>query len=61
MTEEERRELFLILDEYLIARRNGDVILNGRVENFQIVLEGFITKIKNGDETWTAPKAARPF
>jgi len=61
MTEEEQRELFLILDEYLIARRNGDVILSGRVENFQEVLEGFITKIKNGDETWTAPKAARPF
>jgi len=61
MTEEEQRELFLILDEYLIARRNGDVILSGRVENFQEVLEGLITKIKNGDETWTAPKAARPF
>ncbi len=61
MTEEELKELSLILDEYLIYRQHRkEFILNGRVENLSIVLAGFITKIKNGDDSWTAPKAALP-
>ena len=46
MTEEEKRELFLILDYYLIyIKKTGQTIVGGRVEDFDKVLQDFITFI----------------
>ena len=49
MTKEEKHELFLILDYYLIYRdKTKETILNGKTEKFRTVLEEFIDKIKSG-------------
>tara|TARA_Y100001963_G_scaffold113791_1_gene157622 strand:+ start:214 stop:366 length:153 start_codon:yes stop_codon:yes gene_type:complete len=49
MTEEEKRELFLILDYYLIYRdKTGETILGTKTWKFREVLEEFIDKIKSG-------------
>ena len=48
MTEEEKRELFLILDYYLIySKKTGQTIVGARVEDFEKELQEFITGIKN--------------
>ena len=50
MTEEEKRELFLILDYYLIYRKKtGQTIVGGRKGDFEKELQEFITRVKNGD------------
>ena len=49
MTKEEKHELFLILDYYLIYRdKTGETILGTKTYKFQKVLEEFIDKIKSG-------------
>lgn len=50
MTKEEKRHLFLILDHYLIYRKNtGETVLRSKIEEFEKELQEFITGIKNGD------------
>jgi len=50
MTEEEKKYLFLILDHYLIYReKTGEIILRSKVEEFETVLQEFITRINNGE------------
>jgi len=50
MTEEEKKYLFLILDHYLIYReKTGEIILRSKVEEFETVLQEFVTRIKNGE------------
>jgi hypothetical protein len=49
MTKEEKHELFLILDHYLIYRdKTQETILGGKTEDFKKVLEEFIDRIKSG-------------
>ena len=51
MTEEEKRYLFLILDHYLIYRKQtGETILRKTPEDFEKVLQEFVTRVKNGDD-----------
>ncbi len=46
MTEEEKRELFLILDHFLIFRKKtGETILRSKVEEFEAELQKFISEI----------------
>jgi hypothetical protein len=50
MTEEEKRELFLILDYYLIYRKKtGETIVGGRNGDFEAELQKFITRVKTGE------------
>ena len=49
MTKEEKHELFLILDYYLIYRdKTKETILGIQTHKFKEVLEEFIDKIKSG-------------
>ena len=50
MTEEEKRYLFLILDHYLIySKKTGQTILRRPTEDFEKVLQEFVTRVKNGE------------
>ena len=50
MTEEEKRELFLILDYYLIySKKTDQLIVGGKYGELEAELQKFITRVKNGD------------
>ena len=50
MNEEEKRYLFLILDHYLIySKKTGQTTLRKTPEDFEKVLQEFVTRVKNGE------------
>ena len=54
-----RKELFLILDHYVIATKDAEILRTPSYK-FQKVLEEFIESVMAGDESFSAPTAERP-